>query len=230
MKDKISLFLSVTQTLILIAILAILLNDRNTGSRLKSSRKKPDLPVKIDKPLTIRETDALWGKPDAPNTIVTFVDYQCPYCVDVYTNLKRIEDDFISTGKAKIIFRDYPLRMHKSARQYAAAVECARRQGKFWEMADHILKSKDKPDSTSIDKWLDELRLDKVAFNVCVVDSSVENLIEKDIEEAKSYGVRGTPALFINDVYYRGTLSVSDLKDVLKGKKPAVTPKSGSCN
>jgi protein-disulfide isomerase len=230
MKEKLTLILSVTQTLILIAILAILLNDRTAGRRSKSSRNQPETPIKIDKPLTLLETDAVWGKMDAPNTIVAFVDYQCPFCIEVYANMKDIEKEYIETGKVKIIFRDFPLRMHKSARYYAAAVECARRQGKFWELADRILDFKTKADSASIDAWVDELKMNKDNFKSCLVDTTVENMIQNDINEAKYYGIRGTPALIVNNVYYRGTLSPVDLKDILRGKAPARSQNSGNCN
>lgn len=230
MKEKFALILSTIQTLMLVAIVVILLTDKKWLNDPKRKREQTELQTKLTKPIKIADTDAIWGKKDAPNTIFVWVDYQCPYCMDVYKNLKDIEKEYISTGKAKVIFRDFPLKMHRFARPLATAVECARRQGKFWEMADLILTSSEKPDSTSIERWMVELKLDVDAFTICQSDSTIENLFKTDIDEAKSYGVRGTPALFINNTYYRGSLSVSNLKDILDGNEPALTNRNGSCN
>lgn len=231
MKEKIALILSTVQTLILIAILVILLTDKKQPeTRPGVISGQLEAQTKSTKPLKIRDTDAIWGKKDAPNTIIAFVDYQCPFCADVYKNLKEIEKEYISTGKAKVIFRDFPLKMHADAEKYAGAVECARQQGKFWEMADFILGAKEKPEASQIDQWADELKLNKESFTACMADSATKEMIDTDVEEAKSYMVRGTPAMFINDVFYRGTMSASTLKDILDGKQKGKTPKSGSCN
>ncbi len=230
MKEKLALTLSTLQTIILIAILAILLTDR------KQPEKRPgvitgqlEARTKVSKPLKIYETDAIWGKTDAPNTIVAFVDYECPFCREVYKNLKEIEKDYINTGKVKVVFRDFPLKMHEHAESFALAVECARQQGKFWEMADKILSTKGSINDKSIDSCTEELSLKQESFTACMGDTATKAMIKKDIDEAKSYMVRGTPALFINDVYYRGTMPASAMKDILDGKKAGRTPKGGSC-
>jgi protein-disulfide isomerase len=231
MKEKLALILSTVQTIILIAILVILLTDKKpTENRPGVITGQLEEQTKVTKPLKIRDTDAIWGKKDAPNTIIAFVDYQCPFCAEVYKSIKELDKEYISTGKVKVIFRDFPLKMHANANKFAVAVECARKQGKFWEMAGLILEAKDKSDESSIDKWADELKLNKESFAACMADSTINESIQKDMDEAKSYMVRGTPALFINDVFYRGTQSASTLKDIIDGKKIGKKPKTGSCN
>jgi protein-disulfide isomerase len=230
MKEKIALTLSIIQTLVLIAILVVLIPGREKDNGPHPVRGQLEAQTRITKPIKIVDTDVIWGKKEAPNTIVAFVDYQCPYCMDVYKNLKELDKDYIQTGKVKVIFRDFPLSMHAYAHKFAQAVECARKQDKFWPMVDLMLSGKEKPDSTSVDKWVEELKLDKAAFTACNADTATENAIRRDVAEAKTYGVRGTPALFINDEYHRGTMPASDIIKVLEGKKEHRSKKTGSCN
>ncbi len=228
MKEKFALVLQVVQTIVLILILVILLTDKNEP-RSGQVRSQLEAQYKNTEPLKITGTDAIWGSKNAPTTLVAFVDYQCPYCKDLYGNLKKIEKDYIETGKVKVIFRDLPLRMHKNARQLAAAVECARKEGKFWEMADRVLTSKEKFDSTMLTQWANQLGLDPVAIENCTGNPKILDEVLVDIKEARSRKLTGTPAVFINDVFYRGTIPASDLRAIFEGKKVERVKKSGAC-
>jgi protein-disulfide isomerase len=230
MKDKIVIILNTIQTITLICILVILLNNRKYDNRMHPSSPRPETFVKLDKPLKIKNTDTIWGSKDAPNTIIAYVDYQCPFCMDFYKNINALEKDYITTGKLKVIFRNFPLRIHANARKLAIAVECAQKQGKSWELIDRIFTSKVKPDEIQIAKWIDELKLDQVAFKACVTDSVTDTEISNNIEEARSFGARGTPSVFINDVLVRGTLPSRDIIKILEGKKQIKQMYSGSCN
>src|SRR5271156_5092888 len=54
--------------------------------------------------------DHVLGKADAPITIIEYASLTCPHCAefdkDVVPELKA---KYIETGKAKLIFRDFPL-------------------------------------------------------------------------------------------------------------------------
>ena len=228
MKEKFALALNVIQTLVLIVILVVLLTDRKEYG-YKQRKAQLEAQYKNMKPLKITDTDAIWGKKDAPITLVAFIDYQCPYCKDLYKNLKAIEKDYIETGKVKVIFRDLPLKMHQYSRQLAATVECARKQGKFWEMADLMLSSTEKFDSTQIAEWAGQLGLDPGEIEACANDNKTLDAVISDINDARSRKLTGTPAVFINDVYYKGTIPVSDLRKIFNGKNIDRTPKSGAC-
>ncbi len=81
------------------------------------------------------DDDPVLGNPNAPVTIIEFGDFQCPYCKkfhdDTFPMLKKT---YIDTGKAKFVYRDFPLEnIHPNARPAAEAAECADDQGKFWE-------------------------------------------------------------------------------------------------
>ncbi len=81
------------------------------------------------------------GDKNAPITIVEYSDFQCPYCGRFYQDTyRKIDEEFIKTGKAKIVFKDFPLSIHPQASKAAEAARCAQEQGKFWEMHDKLFE------------------------------------------------------------------------------------------
>lgn len=54
--------------------------------------------------------DMVLGKADAPATIVEFSSLTCPHCATFHSEtLPKIKKEWIETGKAKLVYRDFPL-------------------------------------------------------------------------------------------------------------------------
>ena len=72
------------------------------------------------------------GNPDAPITILEWGDYQCTFCYKFHQEtLQIINEDFIKTGKVKVVFKDFPLNGPDS-KLAAEASYCAQDQEKYW--------------------------------------------------------------------------------------------------
>lgn len=53
--------------------------------------------------------DRVMGKADAPITIIEYASTTCGHCAALHTQgLPKIKADWIDTGKAKLIYRDFP--------------------------------------------------------------------------------------------------------------------------
>ena len=144
------------------------------------------------------DDDPIKGDPDAPVTIIEFSDYQCPFCKRNYDNvLGKIDEEYISKGKVRLVFRDYPLAFHKKAVPAAMAANCAGEQGKYWEVHDFLFENPDKLDIPAILDASGELGLDKDKLEACLKDKSKEAEITKDFQDGQKYGVTGTPSFFI---------------------------------
>lgn len=76
--------------------------------------------------------DRLLGKKDAKVVIVEYGDYQCPGCGTIAPRVKAIAEKH--KDNVALIFRNYPVPGHSSARPAAAIAEAAGLQGKFWDM------------------------------------------------------------------------------------------------
>ncbi|MFC1648010.1 DsbA family protein [Nanoarchaeota archaeon] len=139
------------------------------------------------------------GELSAPITIVEYSDFECPFCSkwvqDVYPG---IEKQFIDTGKAAIVFKQFPLtKIHADALDAAIASECALIQGKFWEYHDLLFTNQDKLDDEGLVSLAEELELNMVQFNSCFTEKSTLEEVEADYSEGVQAGVTGTPAFII---------------------------------
>lgn len=178
------------------------------------------------------DDDPIKGNENAPVTIIEFSDYQCPFCKRSYDNvIKKIDEEYISKGKVRLVFRDYPLPFHKKAVPAAIAANCAGEQGKYWEVHDFLFENPSKLDAASVISSSAGIGLDKAKFEACVNDKSKEKEIEKDVEDGQKYGVRGTPSYFIGKTtdgdeitgtFIRGAQPYSVFKELIDEKLKAV--------
>lgn len=186
--------------------------DADRESSATDSLKQSAEPVKLIQNVSIDDDPSL-GSNTAKVVIVEFSDYQCPFCKNFYTNiLPELKKDYINTGKVKYVYRDFPLNLHKSAIDAAMAANCAGDQGKYWEMHDKLFENQDMWSDADNPKdlfktYAFELRLNTYTFNECLDSEKYKDEIIKDKEEGVSYGVSGTPTLFLNGKILRGGYS-----------------------
>lgn len=144
------------------------------------------------------------GQANAPITIISFSDYQCPYCSKFYTGSeKQIKDNFVTTGKAKMYFRDFPLEFHDKALSAATAARCAAEQGKFWEMHDALFTKQSEWSALTVSDAVKKFEtyatgfgLDAAKYQACIT-AGKETEINVDYQAGQTYGVQGTPSTFI---------------------------------
>src|SRR5438445_13831484 len=72
------------------------------------------------------------GNPEAPVTLEEFGDFQCPPCGILSGPINQLEQDY--RPRLRVIFRHFPLTMHRHAREAALASEAAGRHVGFWQM------------------------------------------------------------------------------------------------
>ena len=54
-------------------------------------------------------TDIALGDADAPITIVEYASWTCPACLQFHTDvIPVLKSEYIETGKAKLVFREFP--------------------------------------------------------------------------------------------------------------------------
>lgn len=150
--------------------------------------------------------------PDAKVTIVEYSDFECPYCAKASSIVKRIRSEYGS--EVNIVFKHFPVH-GQSAILAAAASECARDQGKFWEYHYALFDNQYRFSKDDLNKYAKNLNLNISMFTQCL-DSGMKNpVIVTDMTEGKSNNVRGTPTFFVNGIPIVGAQDYSVFKDAI---------------
>ena len=169
-------------------------------------------------PGNIEDDDPILGNPDAPVTIVEFGDYQCPFCKRLFeTSEKEVIEKYVKTGKAKLVYRDFPLSsIHQMAQKSAEASECADEQGKFWPYHDMLYDRQDRLSVENFKAWARELKLNGSQFDACLDSSKYKEEVQNDFNAGQSIGVSGTPASFVNGRIITGAVPFAQFEQVIE--------------
>ena len=144
------------------------------------------------------------GSESAPITIVKFGDYQCEACYYWFHNTRStLIDNYIETGKAKLVFMDLPF-LGRDSITAAQASYCAEDQGKYWEY--HTMLYTFQEIEAYDSGWADRDRLNAFAssldmnmdeFNECMDSSKYKNRVKANFDEAVRNGVQSTPTFIL---------------------------------
>lgn len=149
------------------------------------------------------------GQSQALITIVEFSDFQCPFCRNSQSVIREVLKAYKSD--VRFLFKHLPLESHSQAFTSARAAFCAGEQGAFWKYHDALFASEDLSVET-LDKLASSLRLDLTKFGSCMKSERSREAVQKDLAEARRFGIDSTPTFVINGRLFRGALSFEDFK------------------
>ena len=166
--------------------------------------------------------DEVLGKPDAPITIIEYSSLTCPHCAKFHADtLPQIKKDWIDTGKAKLVVRDFvwdPLAQaaamisHCSGDRYFAFLDTYFHSQANWLHSDKPL------DAMKSIARLGGMSGDQV--DKCLQDRTLLSQILARKEDAeKSYGVDSTPTFIINGKVVSGDKDYADFNKILAAQK-----------
>jgi len=182
------------------------------------------LPPPIVQKISV-DDDPARGPANAPVTLVMFADFQCPACSRTHPVLDKVLAEF--PGKVRFVARDFPLEtIHENAFRAALAANAANAQGKFFEYGELLYNNQSALDDASLVKYAAQIGLNVPKFKLDFASEKAAAEVRKDIADGESYGVAGTPTVFVNGVMVRG-LSAEDFRSAIRNalkNAPAARP------
>jgi protein-disulfide isomerase len=162
------------------------------------------------------------GDSSAAITIYEFSDFQCPYCRRFWaTTMPTIEREYIATGKARLIFINFPIpQLHPNARAAHHFAMCAARQNKFWQVHDLLFRYQQQWEklgdpSAYFRQLADSAALERGALARCATQHAEEWLVRAETAEASRLGIAGTPAFVINGGLLPGAAPIETWRPIL---------------
>lgn len=146
--------------------------------------------------------DRVLGNLDAPITIIEYASMTCPHCAHFHnTMLNDVKRELLIEGKAKLVFRDYPL--DKYAMSAAMMARCAP-DGKYFDLVEVIFRNQDrwmKAESPlqALAKLGNLAGMDDEYIAACMQNAELRNAIAANqMEGQRLYQVRSTPTFIFN--------------------------------
>ncbi|EAS49178.1 MAG: DsbA family protein [Aurantimonas coralicida] len=167
--------------------------------------------------------DVVIGDADAPVTIVEYASMTCSHCADFHENsYPQIKTDFLDTGKAKLIIREFPFDPRALAGFMLA--RCTGDDAKRTAMIDVLFSQQDdwaRADNASAAL----LKIAKLAgmsqdeFTSCLNDKEMqEKIVEIQQKGQNEFGVNATPTFFINGDKFSGALSAEQMAAAIRAR------------
>ncbi len=168
------------------------------------------------------DSDHVLGEPDAPITIIEYASLTCPHCAHFHeTGFQKLKENYLDTGKARFIFRHFPL--DRYAFQASVLAECAG-DTKFFPLIDILFSrqaewTRTKNPTDALIKIGKQAGVGQQKFEACLADEKLgESILNERLTGANDYDVTSTPTLFINGEKYEEDRSFEVLDSYLKSK------------
>jgi protein-disulfide isomerase len=168
--------------------------------------------------LQITKDDRILGNPEAPITIVEYASLTCPHCAHFANDvLPDIKKEWIDTGKAKLVLRDYPL--DEPALRAAMITRCAP-PDRYYAFVDTFFAAQEKWVRADYREALARLAklggMSTEEFDACLKNTELENkIVEGRLKATQELDVNSTPTFFVNGSKLAGAPTKEEFEKLL---------------
>jgi protein-disulfide isomerase len=166
------------------------------------------------------------GPPDAPITLELFADLQSPVSRPTLAIVNQLADRYSSA--VRVQFRNFPLAFHPQAPLAHEAAMIAAREGRFWEFAAFVLDHQDTLREQDLIAYAGRLGLDESTFAAALREHRYLARVEADVMAGQRRGIRGSPAIVVNDKRIDGVPSVQKLTELIEAALSTKRADAGS--
>src|SRR3984893_14950543 len=136
------------------------------------------------------------GNPKGDLTIVTFFDYNCPFCKKAEPNLERLVK---ADGKIRLVYKDWPI-LTEASISCAQLVLAAKYQGRY-DVAHQALMNIPGT-KISAEQMREAIKasgidMDRMDADLKEHADEITALLRRNLAQADSLGLQGTPAYLV---------------------------------
>lgn len=166
-------------------------------------------------------SDRIVGNINAAVSIITWLDYECPFCAQFHPVLETYFTN--NSESVRIVYRHYPLDFHPSARIFAQAAECIAEQGgtPVFEEFSRIVFAEGAIEQ-NIPTYVKKAGAKPEYVTKCIASGRADRIIEKHMNDANASGFVGTPhTIVVNErtkraIVLQGAVDVETLESAVR--------------
>ena len=159
------------------------------------------------------------GNPNAPVTIIEYASLTCSHCAQFHNEvLPKLKERYITPGKVRLIYRDFPL--DQTALAAAALAHCAAPE-RYFSMLDVMFETQGNwarsDDPIAALKQLGKLGgLTDQAMDACLADEKLTNgILQGRLAGENEYKIGSTPTFIIDGKSYPGSRDVDEFAKLI---------------
>lgn len=178
----------------------------------------------------VEADDIVVGSPTADVTLVAFLDFECPFCIQSFSSLTALRDAY-PESQLRIVLKQHPLPSHEAAIPAAVAAQAvsvgAGGEAGF-EFSRELFERRDLSFGALADA-AERAGVDREKYSELVESEETVQRVIADLKLAAELGVRGTPAFFVNGRMLTGLTELETFQRVIdeeRSQMRALVPKS----
>ena len=161
------------------------------------------------------------GEDSASVWLIVVSDFQCPMCKSWHDkSLPTLVTEYVTTGRVRLAYLNYPLREHKNAVAAASAAMCASAQGKFWAASDRIFSAQNvwataDHASAMLDSLATVPGVNAPQLHDCTQTGRLLRLIRADIDRSEHASATAAPTFIIGRHRIFGNAPIATFRAVI---------------
>lgn len=188
----------------------------------------PTAPTAVDVRNVNTKDEPILGQANAPVTIAYWRDFQCPFCQQFeQATLPAIIDQYVKSGKVKIIFKDFAfLGPDSTTVAVASRAVWEVAPAKWYEWQKMVFDKQGAENSgwgtkekiLALTKTISGINVSKVELLMTSKQAQYQQQMDADKTEGSSMGVSGTPGFITGTQLITGAESISTFQQAIDGQ------------
>ena len=177
------------------------------------------VPPALAEETAVGDDERILGQVDAPITIIEYSSLTCPHCASFHKEtLPTIKKNWIEPGKARLVYRDFPL--DGLALRAAAVAQCVEGDA-YFAFLDALFRGQARwaraTDPTGALAQVARLAgIDRKTFDGCIADkAAMDRILKQKVEGTRAFDIESTPTFIINGRKVAGARKLQQFEEIL---------------
>jgi len=163
--------------------------------------------------------DMILGDPDAPIEIIEYSSMTCPHCAAFHVNtLPELKAQYLDTGRAKLVFREFPL--DRVALAVSVIARCNGEE-RFFDFVDVMFRTQEQwarseDPLAEIKKIVRMGGQDPAMVDTCLEDQAlIDGILAIRLAGDEQYEINSTPTFIVDGESLAGNMSFEKFDELL---------------
>lgn len=154
------------------------------------------------------------GNPKGSLNIVTFFDYNCPFCRRAS---KPLDDVVRADGDIRLVYKEWPI-LTDASRDGAVLALAAQRQGKYETAHAALMAQEGRADSAAMRSVVEATDIDMTRLDAdrAAQSNEINAQLARNLAIAEALGLQGTPAYLVGPFLVASALDRAGFEQVVK--------------